>query len=116
MKLSEQILSLTQDANIIGEILRDKFFQQDRENGKFGFYSVFKYRPGVIQLSDERNLDYGYEDEGVRVVCAKLDDIVMKGFWEGDGDLSFHFPNGEIVNNSDCKKSNNWHWLSTFEN
>lgn len=111
MTLSEHILSLTQDANIVGELLRDKFFNQDRENGKFGCYSTFELNNGVVKLPDEMN-----EEFVVKVICAKLDDIVMKYWWEHDGDLSFYFLNGEILNNSDAKKSHGWQWLSTPEN
>ncbi len=111
MNLSEQILSLTEDSNIIGEILRDKFFKQDRENGKFGCYSTFELRKDVTELPEEKNSDYGFEN-GVTVTCAKLDDIVMKYFSEHDTNLSFYFPNGKILSNDDCKKDYGW----KFEN
>ena len=38
------------DPNLIGEILRDKFFKQDKENGKFGCYSTFELRENVVEL------------------------------------------------------------------
>lgn len=111
--LSEAILDLTIDPNLIGEILRDKFFKQDKEKtGKFGCYSTFELNKDVIELSEEKNLDYGFKNVGVIVTCAKLEDIIMKYFWEHDGDLSFYFPNGRVLNNDDAKKDCNWKWLN----
>ena len=116
MTLSQSILYLTKDPNLVGEILRDRFFKQNRELGIFGCYTTFNLRDDVVKLEDEVNLEYGYENEGVKVTCAKLDDIVMKYFWCGDGTLTFHFPNGEILENDDCKKDHGWMIRSIFLN
>lgn len=103
MSLSESILSLIQDPNVIGEILRDKFFKQDRENGKLGCYSTFELREDVKQLPDENNYD-----EGINVTVSKLDDVIMKYYWCGDGTLQFFFDDGQILSNYDAKKTYNW--------
>ena len=106
-KLSDQILSLSINPNLIGEILREKFFHQNREKGLLGCYSTFELNPNVIKLPDEINFDYG-DENGVKVAVCQLDDIIMKYFWDGDGNLTFYFPDGTIINNDDCKKDYNW--------
>lgn len=110
--LSRVILDLTNDPNLIGEILRDKFFKQDKENGNLGCYSTFELREDVTELPGEINLDYKYVNgEGAIVTCAQLDDITMKYFWDRDGNLSFYFSNDRILNNSDTKKNYGWKWI-----
>ena len=109
--LSETILDLTNDPNLIGEILRDKFFKQDKENGKFGCYSTFELRENVVELLGKRDFDYGFENIGVTVTCAQLEDVVMTYFSDGDLNLEFYFPDGKILSNDDAKKSENWNFF-----
>lgn len=109
--LSQIILDLTSDPNLIGEILRDKFFKQDKENGKFGCYSTFELRENVVELLGKRNFDYGFENIGVTVTCAQLEDVVMTYFSDGDLNLEFYFPNGKILSNDDAKKDSVWKWV-----
>lgn len=105
MKLSEQILSLTQDPNIIGEILRDKFFYQDKNSGKLGCYNTFELRPEVKEFPSS-------EDDGITYHSAQLDDVYMVWSWDGDGCLDFTLgKNGKTLLNNDCKKSGNWIWI-----
>ena len=41
---------------------------------------------------------------------AELNGVIMEYFWDGDGFLQFIFPDGSILSNNDCKKSNRWEW------
>jgi hypothetical protein len=34
----------------------------------------------------------------------------MKYYWDGDGQLEFHFPDGSILMNTDCKKDYRWEY------
>ena len=74
-------------------------------NSNSSTFWSFKY----FNVLNNINLEYGLS-EGVKVTCAQLDDVVMEYFFDGDGSLTFKFPDGQILNNSDCKKSNNWEW------
>ena len=53
--LSQTILDLTSDPNLVGEILRDQFFKQDKENGNLGCHSTFELREDVIKLPNFGN-------------------------------------------------------------
>lgn len=107
--LSELLLPIINDPNCLGEVLRDKFFAQIRTGDifkqTFGCYDCFEYRNDVISLPDilDENLECSWH-------CAKLDDIEMRYYWDGDGTLEFIFPNGDILSNDDCKKNNRWKW------
>jgi hypothetical protein len=106
--LSETLLELTSNPDIIGELLRGKFFNQD--NGKLGCYSTFELNNGVVKLPD------GFDEESeLKTTRAKMDDVEMEYFWDGDGELTFylsHFPNQKVLINSDCKKSHGWKLLN----
>lgn len=119
-----------QNPNLIGELLRDKFFAQDRigPNYSFGCYSTFEYREGVEILSQEPVPEYRPDNDGVEISendiaklfadekcdyfykVAKLEEITCKWYWDGDGTLLFVFPDGSTLENSDCKKDYNWNF------
>lgn len=115
-----ELESLLEDnPDITGELLRDRFFAQNRTgpNFSFGCYSTFKLRDDVENLpprpvpeiSFDANDELILQDDVNQLfTCAKKDDITMLYYWDGDGFLSFLFPDGRYLINSDCKKSYNW--------
>lgn len=111
MSLTQQVLSLTKDPNIIGEILRDKFFKQNRQKGCFGCYSTFELRENVIKLPDFVEVDKDFSDITTTWTRAKLDDVEMRYYWDGDGVLEFHLSDGGLVFNDDCKKDYRWEMI-----
>jgi len=96
--------------NIVGEYLRDQFF--DQSNDLRGCYSTFELMPDVIQLDEERVLDcedgtYFYQ-VSQKLIGNKI--VWMKYYWDGDGVLEFHFENGSKLINNDCKKDYVWQY------
>lgn len=103
------------DPDVVGEYLRDIFFDQDKG---YGCYSTFEFRQGVKSLPDE-DLVYrdGWMDDRTKWTCAEYGGIKMRYFWDGDGTLEFHLPDGRIYQNTDCKKARYWELVgpeSTF--
>lgn len=90
--------------DVLGEMFRGMFFEEDRENGKLGCYNTFELREGVNRLPD-------IVQDGITITCADLNDIRMFYSWDGDGDLSFYLPDGRELNNSDCKKTYGWEFI-----
>lgn len=89
--------------NAVGELLRSRFF--DEKDG-FGCYTSFDWAPGVQALSDESVED----DEGMSWRRATLDNIECRWYWDHDGTLEFHFPDGSFLSNDDCKKDYRWEY------
>lgn len=125
MKIEINSETARQNPNLIGELLRDKFFAQDRigPNYSFGCYSTFEYRKGVEILSQEPVPEYRLDEEDNEAAklfsdekcdyfynVAKLEEITCKWYWDGDGTLLFVFPDGSTLENSDCKKDYNWNF------
>jgi hypothetical protein len=113
MKLN---LDPKKNSNLVGEALRDAFFNQEKG---FGCYSTFELLPDVEKLPNEPVLDNEDEDEldifeFEYVVAKKIiegQEVIMKYYWEGDGTLEFHF-NGGMLYNTDCKKDYTWEFVS----
>lgn len=107
MKLRIEFDTLSCDPNLLGELLRDKFFDQDDMEGSVGCYTTFKLRPDVKELPDMPN----EEEPSCPWHCAELylNDIrvEMSYYWEGDGTLMFVLPDC-IISNDDCKKDYGW--------
>lgn len=92
-----------QDTNALGEILRDAFFDQ-RGYAEVGCYTTFDLREDVEFL--------GYTTyDGEKCPVYQKQDIKMTFYWDGDGTLAFRFPDGSLLENSDCKKDHEWRWI-----
>lgn len=110
-------ISNIHDPDILGELLRDRFFNQNPQGCFFGCVSCFELREGVKKEKEEPvewvdlNTDPPLirsdipdpEDPHVYTV-ATLDGVKMRYYWEGDGYLEFILPDGRILMNDDCKK------------
>jgi hypothetical protein len=115
----------TLDADMFGEILRKKSFQ---DNG-FGCYSTFDMRPQFYQHTEGAlfekainmilNHDYGseFDDEDkqelasrIMVYYSECDDILVAWYWDGDGTLLVG-TGGKFSINSDCKKDHYWEFI-----
>jgi len=105
------------NAWLLGECLRDLFFDQD--GGHTGCYSTFTLRKNIIELPSEKEEFYPYKepDEVDTIVWhrAKLVDagmvILMRYYWDGDGTLEFDVRTPEehfVLENTDCKKVYMW--------
>jgi hypothetical protein len=103
----------TNDPNALGEYYRDQFFVQYKDGeyiGK-GCYAVFDLHPNCETIPDEL-VDEEWDDLKWTVVAREINGerVVMKYYWDGDGILDFHFPDGSFLHNSDCKKDYVWEW------
>ena len=101
--------------DILGETLRDEFFKQELKHTRhgdyrqLGCYDTFELKDDVTPLPDEL-LDEEYPEDGIYHVFKKTIDgqeIIMKYFWDGDGELEFFFKGG-MISNDDCKKTYGW--------
>jgi len=86
------------DIDILGEMLRDMFFDQSKG---LGCYGSFDFNDEVICLPNET-------DEDIIYTVARIKDIKMRYEWDGDGYLEFILPNNKTIYNSDCKKKYDW--------
>ena len=93
--------------DLVGEVLRDRFFLQDQSQHLYGCYSTFKLRQEVQSLPPEPVED----DPSMVWTRAERDGILMRYYWDGDGTLEFVFPDGARVRNTDCKKDHAWEWV-----
>jgi hypothetical protein len=95
--------------NIVGEILRDMFFDQSRG---LGCYSSFTLKENVVDLPLEK-IDRPYaakEEEDLFWKKATTDGVVMRYFWCSVGVLEFIFEDGSSLKNWDCKKDYLWEY------
>lgn len=112
-----QILANPQsNPDMVGELLRQEFFKEEYETylgkkyRKTGCYSTFNLAEGVEELPDEP-VDPNYPSDGTYHVSKKIVDgrvVIMKYWWDGDGTLEFHFEDGSLLCNNDCKKDHDW--------
>src|SRR4051812_10905638 len=87
MKFTIDLEINNQNANAVGELLRNEFFDQTKG---MGCYETFDWRSDVTPLPDEIEEDgdtylwrKGVKNfQGNRVVCVWM--------WDGDGTLEFH--------------------------
>ena len=103
-------ISEKDDPNIVGELLRGRFFDQSK--GDVGCYTTFKLNSDVEELPkriEEIDDLYGNPENEIWE-CARWNGIQMEYHWEHDGILIFTFPNGDILLNEDCKKTTRWEW------
>lgn len=104
----------------VGELLRDLFFNQDRNEGIMGCYDTFDVREGVEELP-KTPVDEEAEDNEWKVwwhnFQKKFNDqtIKMSWFWDGDGELCFIFEDGSALVNSDCKKDYCWTFYKSYD-
>jgi len=95
---------ITSDPNVIGEHLRDEFFDGER-----GCYYTFDLKNDVTELpnelvdSEDDSLEYNVSQKNIN-----NENIVMKYYWDGDGCLEFHWSDGTVLINTDCKKDHGW--------
>jgi len=106
--------------NMVGEFLRNAFFKEEYETflgkkyRKTGCYSVFELADDVVELPGEP-IDKEYPEDGNYHVSKKMingQEVIMKYYWDGDGVLEFHFSDGSILGNDDCKKDYNWEYFN----
>ena len=98
----------TSPANSVGEFLRSQFW--DQSGDKYGCYSTFTYRDGVEALPLE--VDGEGTDWEIKWQCARWNGVECRWYWDGDGVLQFIFPDGSVLENSDCKKDYTWEWTA----
>ena len=97
--------------NVVGEMLRNIFFNED--DGNTGCYSTFQLRTEITPLPQEV-----IDDEIFTVASYKNDnnqEVIMKYHWDGDGMLLFKFEDGSVLVNDDCKKDYNWKYFSSYD-
>ena len=108
MKFSMEFDTLTCDPNMLGEILRDKFF--DQNDNTVGCYNTFILRPEAKKMPDEVQ-----KEDCITWTCATLDFngliVKMRYFWDSDGELEFSLPDC-LLYNYDCKKTHIWKRLT----
>lgn len=97
--------------NELGEALRNEFFNQD--SGGFGCYSTFEVRPGVLFSGIYPTFMDREISVETRVYTKKVSgiEVTMQFWWDGDGTLEFHFPDGSYLYNGDCKKDYVWQYI-----
>jgi uncharacterized protein (TIGR02996 family) len=104
----------------LGEFLRNCFFRQGVKTerlswGKYrhsplGCYETFDLRPGVEELPPAVDANPEMAEDGVHWTRARLDDVEMGYWWDGDGSLVFGVQ-GLWLYNGDCKKVYRWESL-----
>lgn len=107
MRWLVEIDTETSPANAVGEFLRSKFW--DQSGDKYGCYSTFTYQVGVETLPPQKDFDGPEEPEWK---CARWKDVKCRWYWDGDGVLQFVFPDGSVLENTDCKKDYTWEWAA----
>ena len=100
-------ISQIKDPDILGEMFRELFFEQDEKT--LGCYNSFKLKPDV------KNLGKQITEQGEGIVANLLlsdnTNVEMFYTWEdGDGFLMFT-TNEFAVGNYDCKKTYGWMFL-----
>lgn len=133
MKFTMEIDSeLNPDA--VGEFLRSSFFdEKDREAEWGGYrdtgcYTTFDWREDVEELPQERVwsdqkllADVGSEaliadcDRQLMWIRGRKNQIECRWYWDGDGTLAFHLPDGKWLVNHDCKKDHDWNLVDREE-
>lgn len=100
------------NANLLGEILRELFFDQTQG---YGCYSTFDLNPSVEVLPNRPDPD----DKFILWKRATLNVdgilVLMEYYWDGDGNLEFSWQeNGKsiLLVNGDCKKDYRWEFRS----
>lgn len=111
MRLKVQVfIEPDRSPDAAGELLRELFFDQSKD--EYGCYSTFELTSGTCALPPLLDREYGYGDEPVEWQRAqRIVDHVrveMRYFWDGDGVLRFVFPDGSYLENTDCKKDDEW--------
>lgn len=103
--------------DVFGETLRQFFFKQTED--RLGCYDVFDVREGVEKLPDDDSI-YNPANNWICWMdvwhCFQLEIpglglVKMRYSWDGDGVLEFHFPDGQILENGDCKKTYGWKYI-----
>ena len=97
----------TSNAITIGEYLRDQFWPRKNKLDT-GCYNNFDYAKDVYDIYEKEMDGYIYH-----YAKKKIGDLVYEcvWMWDGDGDLTFHLPDGSVLVNNDCKKDYTWEWL-----
>jgi hypothetical protein len=124
MKLTIDTEEISPD--IIGEIYREIFFDQNREMGFRGCYDTFSLKANITPLSDkgvpEIRLDandkafLSTENTDYFFTRAKdSDGVILMYYSDGDIFLSFLLPDGTYLVNRDAKKDRGWKKYQTFD-
>ena len=102
----EKLLRTERGINLLGEFLRNYFFDQSKGTG---CYSTFELNSEVKELPQENIEDWDdVFNPNVKYTVASREGIIMRYYWDGDGYLEFILPNDKIIFNSDCKKDHGW--------
>ncbi len=105
MKFTISLTIDTDRADMAGEALRELFF--DQRDDEVGCYSTFKLNGDVRELPDFKEDKWTtWHRAELRIAAGML--VQMAYYWDGDGDLKFTFPDGTVVENTDCKKDHGW--------
>lgn len=134
-RVTTEIDLLNGHPNMIGEFLRDRYFDQDISDDakyyRYGCYSTFEIRDlseqniAVVQMSGTEAQDlmrmhkedrYYLKAYGYRFYENVLVRVDMGWYWDGDGVLRFEIVHCDsvvrILENPDCKKDYRWKELS----
>lgn len=108
MKFHLEVDTEVDDPNLVGEALRQRFW--DRAKG-FGCYENFEWASGIDPLPDVNlgwvEQEWACEYTWHRAYSSDLD-VMCNYYWDGDGYLEFVFPDGTALVNGDCKKDHGW--------
>ena len=108
----------------IGEYLRSAFFDEKMVPSPFvpdyretGCYSTFDWREkeGVVPLPDLPHADPDVECWTRASLRLREFPIECRYYWDGDGILAFHLPDGRWLVNTDCKKDHGWSVVESEE-
>lgn len=126
MKFNIEVDTEHDSADVVGEALRGKFWKQPYSTTKYGTYretgcySSFDYQDDVEELEpeiEERQEHWSGEEWTDRTEWhrARWRDILCRWYWDGDGTIEFHLPDGFVLRNTDCKKTYGWEYEDTQE-
>ncbi len=101
----------------VGEFLRSSFFNQKNveeswgDYRQLGCYQTFEWREDVepldsLLVDQEDSIWTG--DLNLKWTRGQKNDIECRWYWDGDGTLAFHLPDGKWLVNVDCKKNYEW--------
>ena len=122
MKFTMEIDS-ERNPDAVGEFLRSSFFDEKNVESRWGdyretgCYQTFDWRADVEPLDSlpvDQEASLG-EDPGMEWTRGQKDGIECRWYWDGDGTLAFHLPDGKWLVNTDCKKDHDWSLVDSVE-
>ena len=91
--------------DMVGESLREHFFDQSKGFGGYSTMDVNSWIEGRPNIPVSGEYNEGFEWQ---VFYSPVFDVTMYIYWDGDGSLVFELPNGNQLWNTDCKKDYGW--------